>query len=64
MVYLDEEEKSRAKMCVANITDKLQAIDTELNTREKPYKTYLKEKMDSINWDIKVLNSMINKGDD
>ena len=64
MVYLDEEEKSRAKMCVANITDKLQAIDTELNTREKPYKTYLKEKMDSINWDIKVLNNMINKGDD
>lgn len=64
MVYLDEEEKNRAKMCVANIIDKLQAIDTELNTREKPYKTYLKEKMDSINWDIKVLNNMINKGDD
>ena len=38
MVYLDEEEKNRAKMCVANIIDKLQAIDTELNTREKPYK--------------------------
>ena len=64
MVYLDEEEKNRAKMCVAHIIDKLQAIDTELNTREKPYKTYLKEKMDSINWDIKVLNNMINKGDD
>lgn len=64
MVYLDEEEKNRAKMCVANIIDKLQAIDTELNTREKPYKTYLKEKMDSINWDIKVLNNMINEGDD
>ena len=64
MVYLDEEEKNRAKMCVANIIDKLQAIDTELNTREKPYKTYLKEKMGSINWDIKVLNNMINKGDD
>ena len=64
MVYLDEEEKNRAKMCVANIIDKFQAIDTELNTREKPYKTYLKEKMDSINWNIKVLNNMINKGDD
>lgn len=64
MVYLDEEEKNRAKMCIVNIIDKLQAIDTELNTREKPYKTYLKEKMDSINWDIKVLNNMINKGDD
>ena len=64
MVYLDEEEKNRAKMCVANITDKLQAISTELNTREKPYKTYLKEKMDSINWDIKVLNNMINEGED
>lgn len=64
MVYLDDEEKNRAKMCVANIIDKLQAIDIELNTREKPYKTYLKEKMDSINWDIKVLNNMINKGDD
>ena len=64
MIYLDEEEKNRAKMCVANIIDKLQAINTELNTREKPYKTYLKEKMDSINWDIKVLNNMINKGDD
>ena len=64
MVYLDEEEKNRAKMCVANIIDKLQAIDTELNTREKPYKTYLKEKMESINWDVKVLNNMINKGDD
>ena len=33
MVYLDEEEKNRAKMCVANITDKLQAINTELNNR-------------------------------
>ena len=64
MVYLDEEEKNRAKMCVANIIDKLQAIDTELNTREKPYKTKKKKKMDSINWDIKVLNNMINKGDD
>ena len=64
MIYLDEEKKNRAKMCVANIIDKLQAINTELNTREKPYKTYLKEKMDSINWDIKVLNNMINKGDD
>ena len=64
MIYLDEEEKNRAKMCVVNITDKLQAINTELNTREKPYKTYLKEKMDSINWDIKVLNNMINKEND
>ena len=46
------------------ITGPEEAINTELNTREKPYKTYLKEKMDSINWDIKVLNNMINKGDD
>lgn len=64
MFYLDEDHIKRAKMCVANIFDKLQAIDTELNTREKPYRTYLKEKMDSINWDIKVLNNIINKGDD
>ena len=63
MPYLNEDEIKRAKMCVANIKDKLYAIEKEINETQRPYKHYLKEKLDSIIWDTKVLNNMI-EGDD
>lgn len=59
MSYLNKDGVKKAKMCVANIKDKLQAIETELLTREKPYKPYINEKLSSITWDVNVLNSMM-----
>ena len=43
--YLEGYEIERAKICVAEIKDKLKAIETELETRERPYKYYLMEKL-------------------
>lgn len=63
MEYLNADEIKRAKMCIANIEDKLNAVKTEILSREKPYKDYLKEKLDSMNWDVQVLISMIEKED-
>ena len=60
--YLDEEEMNRAKMCITNIQDKFEAIKTELNN-EKAYKGYLKEKLDSIQWDVNCLLNMCNSED-
>lgn len=58
MDYLSDEEKKRMKMCTSNIKDKLQAIITELNN-DHSYKTYLREKMNSITWDVRCINSII-----
>lgn len=57
MDYLDEDEMKRAKMCVANVLDKIKAIDSEL-LNKKAYKNYILEKMNSIDWDITCLKSM------
>lgn len=54
-VFLNENQTGISMSCVANIEDKLAAIKNELITREKPYKPYLNEKLDSIYWDLKVL---------
>lgn len=54
-VFLNESQSRTALSCVSNIEDKLEAIKNELLTREKPYKPYLNEKLDSIYWDVKVL---------
>lgn len=59
--YLEEEEIKRAKNCVNNIMNKLNAVQSELNTREHPYKTYLKEKLDIILYDTKCMLDMCNK---
>lgn len=64
MFYLNEDEIKRAKMCIANIEDKLKAIKTEVMTTQKPYKSYLKEKLDSITWDVNVLNHMVKEDDE
>ena len=58
--YLTEEEKIRAYSCAKNIQDKLNAVLTEL-LNEKPYKGYLLEKLDSINWDTNCIINMCNK---
>lgn len=60
---LTDEEKTRAKYCVENIQDKLYSISNELNNSPVAYKPYLKEKLDSIIWDINVLKNMV-EGDD
>lgn len=59
MDYLSKEEIERAKSCIANIEDKLNAIKTEIYSREHPYKTYIREKASSITWDINVINHMV-----
>lgn len=55
--YLSEEEKRKAKMCVENIKDKLQAIESELDN-DISYKVYLLEKIESICWDSNVIKSI------
>lgn len=55
--YLNEEEKSRLKMCIANIKDKLTALESE-SLNERPYRYYLAEKVDSILWDANCIKSM------
>ena len=60
--YLNEEEKRRLKMCIANIKDKLQAIESE-SLNDKPYRCYLKEKIDSIIWDVNCIESMSRNDD-
>lgn len=57
--YLDDEELNVSKMCIANIKDKMEAVETEINKEGKAYKTYLKEKLDSIYRDVKVLVSIV-----
>lgn len=59
MDYLSDEEVKRAKMCTSNIQDKLQAVIKELNESPRAYKTYLREKMNSITWDVNCLNNMV-----
>lgn len=61
MRYLEKEEIQRAKMCVANIKDKIDSIYNEVYTVEKPDKGYLKEKIDSIIWDSNVINNMVSE---
>lgn len=57
MEYLNEEQIKRAKNCIYNIQDKLNAIENELS-KEKPYKYYMNEKLTSIKWDMNCLISM------
>lgn len=57
--YLDEKEKERFEMCLRNIEDKLNALKCE-SEKEKPYKHYIKEKIDSILWDAKVIDNLTN----
>ena len=56
--YLNETQINTGISALNNIEDKLMAIRNELTTREKPYKRYLREKLDSIYWDVKVLMNM------
>lgn len=62
--YLDEAQKDRAKMCIRNIADKMLSVDTEISQKEKSYKSYLLEKLESIRWDVQVLMSMCEDDED
>lgn len=55
--YLTGYEIIRASNCEHNIQDKLDAIKSEIH-KEKPYKGYMLEKLQSILWDTKCLISM------
>lgn len=57
MNYLDEEQHERAIWCIANINDKLAAIDKEL-LNERAYKSYILEKLENIEWDFTCLKNM------
>lgn len=58
MNYLDQNEQKRMKLFISEIEDKMYAIKVELQN-ERAYKSYLKEKMDSINWNIKCINNLL-----
>ncbi len=62
--FLNDEEVKRAKLCVANIKDKMLSVDNEINNTNKPCKSYLREKLDSITWDVNVLNKMIENNEE
>ena len=51
---------SQMQMIVANINDKMLSITHEVKSREKSYAYYIDEKLQSIEWDIKVLRSRVN----
>lgn len=59
---LSELEIERAKMCVANLVDKIQAVNMEILCIN-PHKSYLNEKLQSILWDTNVLINMCSKED-
>lgn len=59
---LSEDEVRRAKSCVYNIKDKLQAVETELS-QDRAYCSYLVEKLEPILNDTKVILSMCRKDD-
>lgn len=61
--YLEENEIERARGCCRNILDKYRALEKEISESERPYKHYLLEKLDSIAWDVKCIQSMC-KGDE
>lgn len=52
--WLDENEKRRAKICVDNIKDKIEAIENELN-KKFSYRSYIAEKIESVCWDSNVI---------
>lgn len=54
---LNENEIKKAKECLFNIEDKLQAIEMEL-CKENPYKYYLLEKIDSVLWDSRCIANL------
>lgn len=58
MEYLTENQIGIAKSCIANINDKMKAVEMEIMTRQRPYKNYLNEKLDSIRWDLQVLSNL------
>lgn len=50
---------NQIKGIVANLNDKLTSITIECN-KEEVYPDYINEKLESIEWDIKVLRNRIN----
>lgn len=58
---MNEYEQQKAKDCVYNIRDKLNAIDLELH-KEKPYLPYLLEKLEPIENDVRCLIAMCERG--
>ena len=62
--FLNKNQKGIAESCIRNIADKMLSIDTEISQKEKSYKSYLLEKLESIYWDIQVLINMCKEDDE
>lgn len=60
---LSKDEKERVKMCISNILDKTSAIMSEIE-EDRSYKYYIKDKIDSVLWDSKVIQSLCAKEED
>lgn len=63
--YLTQEELKRFKIIFSEIIDAMNAINVEINKdtinkNSKAYKSYLIEKMNTVNTDIGCLNSILN----
>ena len=54
------EVDSQMRMIIANLNDKLASITNECSG-DKAYAGYIDEKLKSIEWDIKVLRSRVDK---
>lgn len=57
--YLTESEVQRAKMLIGEIEDLFNSIKVEIFTRQRPYKSYMNEKLQGVITDIKCLESLI-----
>jgi len=64
--YLTEEEKKRGKMLIREMDDAMNALRTELNETQHPYKHYIKEKLRVLQTDVPCLASLLEdeEGDD
>lgn len=58
--YLTMEERKRMATLLEEISDFFNAITIEIQN-EKAYKSYLREKMKSINTDINCINSLLER---
>lgn len=53
------EVDSQMEMIIANLNDKLASITHECNSKKFAYAGYIDEKLESIEWDIRVLRRRV-----
>ncbi len=55
------EVDTQIRMIVANLNDKLASITNEFSTHDKAFAGYIDEKLQSIEWDIRVLRKRVDE---